>query len=122
MSTSLKVYSDIASILFDVKEKLDDNEYLELSNLLLKANNKFREYRQIYGDVERLINIRVCLNCKIDILRNELEDLTRQMKQKSDNSDRIICECGCSLKKTSMKTHRTSMKHRRYVAIMRSQT
>ena len=34
-------YIEFADILFLIKDKLDDNEYLKISNLLMKAKNKY---------------------------------------------------------------------------------
>jgi predicted nuclease with TOPRIM domain len=108
-------YAEMAEILFDVKEKLDDNEYLALSNLLLKANNKQRDYERMHGEARRLINLKVMLEAKVKAMREELDRLNTQLRSASTNAGHVVCECGCTLKASSMRNHLTSLKHRRYL-------
>jgi len=109
-------YAEMAEILFDVKEKLDDNEYLKLSNMLLKANNAQRKREQINGDAERLGDIIALLEFQIKDLREERDNITKQMRQAPKNLGYVICDCGCSLKASSMRTHLLGLKHRKYLA------
>jgi hypothetical protein len=50
-------FTEMADILFDVKEKLDDNEYLQLSNLLLKIKNKFDNIKKPNNEIDEDIYI-----------------------------------------------------------------
>jgi hypothetical protein len=111
-------YAEMAEILFEVKEKLDDSEYLALSNLLLKANNAQRKREQINGDAERLGDIIIIafLEFQIKDLREERDNITKQIRQASKNLGYVICDCGCSLKASSMRTHLLGLKHRKYLA------
>jgi hypothetical protein len=109
-------YAEMAEILFNVKDKLDDNKYLALSNMLLKLNNAQSEREIINGDAERLAYIIIHLKKQVKELREERHNIINQMMEAPRGSKYIICNCGCSLKPPSMKRHLISLKHRKYLA------
>ena len=61
-------YIEIADILFSIKDKLDDNEYLTLSNLILKAKKNYDELGNLVKEQKLLENL-------IENTREEVEEL-----------------------------------------------
>ena len=58
-------YTEIAELLFNIKEKIGDNDYLQISNILLKANNEHQEYKKLYKETEKLLDIKYNLENRI---------------------------------------------------------
>jgi len=137
----MSIAQQILGILDENQDKIQEGFYLKLANKLLSLHkgekkvvgefnrilrnerettdqllNENRQIKEALRDEQEYSDGLMRLSSKLDLelidIKNETKRLKKEIKELKNRREKIVCVCGCSMSKASLKRHMKTKKHK----------